>query len=267
MSYFYTNANNATTVLENGISSTATSMVVAAGTGLRFPPAAAGAAGGIAFYCTITESSTLGTNEIVKVIYKVGDVFTIVRQQQGTQAPPQGWPAGSIVSQLITAGDFQNFVQRSEYVGNVTVPIGGLIWWPSTSVVPDGSQWMLCNGDSRSPTLYPELFATIGYTYGQVIFSDRFYIPDMRGCFLRAYANTGYGYRQFGTYQSDDYQSHTHDCYKMLYQSATQNGGGNHSISWAYSTAYTTENYGSTAWNAAETRPYNIAFDAYIRYK
>lgn len=267
MSYYYFQKNNASTVLAFGISATDTTMTVAAGTGIKFPPAAGNLAGGLAFYCTITEASTLGTNEIVKVIYKFDDVFTVIRQQQGTQAPPQGWPAGSIVSQLITAGDFNSFIQRDEYVGNITIPVGGIIYWPSSTILPPPQNYLLCNGASKLVSQYLDLWNVIGYMYGQG--AGSFNLPNLQGKFIRGQNPQATGYdpnRLLGTTQADEFQSHLHACLKMLYQSATQNGGGNASISWAYSTDYKTGNTGSTAWSSTETRPYNIALDAYIKY-
>ena len=45
--------------------------------------------------------------------------------------------------------------------------------------------WLLCNGQAVSRTIYQELFATIGTTYGQGDGSTTFNVPDYRGKFLQ----------------------------------------------------------------------------------
>lgn len=112
-------ANNAHTTLASTIGTGDLTMTVATGSGSMFPALSSGQA----FYCTLLDASTLLINEIVEVTARTGDVFTIVRAQQGTTA--QVWNAGSIVSQLITAGDLDNFVQAAELptFGTTTYPV------------------------------------------------------------------------------------------------------------------------------------------------
>ena len=63
-----------------------------------------------------------------------------------------------------------------------SIPVGTIIAWPVAQNPADwqnsdGSyNWLECNGQSISKTVYPELFALIG---GQV--------PDLRGLFLRGH--------------------------------------------------------------------------------
>ena len=63
-----------------------------------------------------------------------------------------------------------------------SIPVGTIIAWPVAENPADwqnsdGSyNWLECNGQSISKTVYPELFALIG---GQV--------PDLRGLFLRGH--------------------------------------------------------------------------------
>ena len=112
-------ANNATTTLASGIGTTDTTMTVYAGTGSLFPVITSGQA----FYCTLRDAATLLVNEIVEVTARAGDVFTIVRAQQGTTA--KIWATGSLVAQLITAGDLTNFVQSAQLpsFGTTTYPM------------------------------------------------------------------------------------------------------------------------------------------------
>lgn len=73
-------ANNASSTLATAISASDTGIVLATGTGSRFPVLATGDY----FYATIV--STAGTREIVKATARVGDTLTIVRAQEGTTA-------------------------------------------------------------------------------------------------------------------------------------------------------------------------------------
>ena len=71
--------------------------------------------------------------------------------------------------------------------GTSSIPVGTIISWPVAQNPADwqnsdGSyNWLECNGQSISKTVYPELFALMG---GQV--------PDLRGLFLRG-ADAGRG--------------------------------------------------------------------------
>ncbi|MGI7013547.1 hypothetical protein ACRCND_28455, partial [Citrobacter braakii] len=92
-------ANNAQTVLAAGISSTATSLTVNAGTGTLFPSPAAGTS---FFKLTIIDAATGSLTEIVHVTARAGDVFTIQRGQEGTV--PRAWSANDIAANMMTAG-------------------------------------------------------------------------------------------------------------------------------------------------------------------
>ncbi|MEA8842207.1 hypothetical protein PZS70_22745 [Citrobacter freundii] len=92
-------ANNAQTVLAAGISSTATSLTVNAGTGTLFPSPVAGNS---FFKLTIIDAATGSLTEIVHVTARTGDVFTIQRGQEGTV--PRAWSANDIAANMMTAG-------------------------------------------------------------------------------------------------------------------------------------------------------------------
>lgn len=92
-------ANNAQTVLAAGISSTATSLTVNAGTGTLFPSPVAGTS---FFKLTIIDAATGSLTEIVHVTARNGDVFTIQRGQEGTVQ--RAWSANDIVANMMTAG-------------------------------------------------------------------------------------------------------------------------------------------------------------------
>jgi hypothetical protein len=87
--------NNAVGFLASAISNSDISATLTSGSGATFPAAG----GSDYFYATI--STTAGGYEIVKVTNKSGDVFTIVRAQEGTSA--SSFAAGSRVELRVTA--------------------------------------------------------------------------------------------------------------------------------------------------------------------
>ena len=56
------------------------------------------------------------------------------------------------------------------------VPVGMILAWPVATNPEDMDNWLECNGQSISPSVYPELFAVVGNS-----------VPDLRGLFLRGY--------------------------------------------------------------------------------
>ena len=59
-----------------------------------------------------------------------------------------------------------------------SVPIGcGMDWFTDTA--PDN--WMLCQGQAISRTIYAQLFAIIGTTYGSGDGTTTFNLPDFKG--------------------------------------------------------------------------------------
>ena len=86
-----------------------------------------------------------------------------------------------------------------------SIPVGTVVTWPSGANPadmqnPDGTyNWLECNGQSISQTVYPELFAVIG---GKA--------PDYRGLFLRGYGE----------------QSHTQNNGSMVGNTATTHKSG-----------------------------------------
>lgn len=102
--------NNASSTLASAITSIATSLSVAAGTGSRFPTLG----GSDYFYATII--STTGVVEIVKVTARFDDSFTIVRAQEGTLAVP--FAADSRIEIRITA---QNVTDIATAAANAVI--------------------------------------------------------------------------------------------------------------------------------------------------
>jgi hypothetical protein len=100
-------ANNAATTLAAPISSTATSVTLASGTGSEFPSPSAGQQ----FELTFNDAATGLLTEIVYCTSRSGDVLTIVRAQEGTTA--QSWLAGDLAANLVTAGQMAAMLQTA----------------------------------------------------------------------------------------------------------------------------------------------------------
>ena len=59
-------------------------------------------------------------------------------------------------------------------------PVGAVIAYAGgTDVTVEALGWMLCDGRTLEPALYPELFAVLGYRYGGS--AEHFQLPDYRG--------------------------------------------------------------------------------------
>ncbi len=104
----FTFSNNGASTLAAGIDNVVTSLTVQSGQGARFPSPT----GGDSFRCTLADASN--NIEIVDVTARTGDVFTIVRGQEGTT--PRSWLVSDSVTLRITAGVLDNFAQNEEAV-------------------------------------------------------------------------------------------------------------------------------------------------------
>jgi microcystin-dependent protein len=78
------------------------------------------------------------------------------------------------------------------------VPAGTVISYVGTEAslnnLTSSGNWLACDGTSYATDSYPDLYAAIGYTFGQKTEGGKtyFYVPDLRGMFLRGIdAGTG----------------------------------------------------------------------------
>lgn len=104
-------ANSASTTLAGAISSTATSLSVAAGDGALFPSIGANQI----FKLTLTDQASGQLREIMHVTARSGDTFTVLRGQEGTA--PRAWSAGDLVDNLCTAGTMTQLAQLDDLQG------------------------------------------------------------------------------------------------------------------------------------------------------
>lgn len=100
-------ANDASSTLAAPISSTATSVTLASGTGALFPNPSAGQQ----FALTFNDAATGLLTEIVYCSAISGDTLTIARAQEGTTA--QAWLAGDLAANLLTAGTMEAMLQTA----------------------------------------------------------------------------------------------------------------------------------------------------------
>lgn len=137
--------------------------------------------------------------------------------------------------------------------------LAGTVIYYAASSAPTG--YLKANGASLSTTTYATLFAAIGYTFGGS--GSSFTLPDLRGQFIRSWADDGTTYdvgRTFGLTQADDFKSHSHTA-------PTTNGESgnfevpNQSNGYNYLFGAPTDVTGGT-----ETRPRNIALLACIKF-
>ena len=96
--------NNAASTLATSITSTATTIVLATGTGSKFPANN--------FKMTLLSASNPNINEIIFVNSVTSDTLNVVRGQEGTTA--QSWNSGDLAQLLVTAGGLQAFVQTDQ---------------------------------------------------------------------------------------------------------------------------------------------------------
>ena len=177
----------------------------------------------------------------------------------GTPAAPTA-AAGTNTTQLATTA----FVLANN------VPAGAIDYF-AMNTAPTG--YLKANGAAISRTTYAALFAAISTTFGVGDGSTTFALPDLRGEFIRGWADgravdTG---RTFGSAQGEAFASHAHSYTTAYYLgsgstgfdgaaltgNSTQGGFGNFS-------AIPTQNTDATG--GAETRPRNIALLACIKF-
>lgn len=94
-------ANNARSTLASSVTSTATTMILAPGTGNRFPSLGSGN------YFVATVYLLSGEHEVIRVTARAADTITVVRGQENTI--PLAFDAGSFIANLPTAGQMASF--------------------------------------------------------------------------------------------------------------------------------------------------------------
>ena len=153
---------------------------------------------------------------------------------------------------ITTAKLADGSVTASKISAGAAVPSGAVFYFAANSA-PSG--YLEANGAAISRTTYSALFAVVGTTFGTGDGSTTFNLPDLRGEFLRGWDNgkgTDSG-RTFGSFQADEFKSHTHQEYYNTPSSGQDqagSGSGDNDVTSSRQTGAT---------GGAETRPRNIA--------
>lgn len=164
--------------------------------------------------------------------------------------------------------DLQNSL-AGQIAGIRTVPAGA-VFHVAMQSPPSG--YLVCNGSAQSTSAYPDLFAAIGYTYGGS--GGTFYVPDLRGQFIRGW-DAGRGIdagRGFATSQLDDYKSHKHGIKLSHEQGGSHDQNGFPQTDWTGGMVFHGPNQPDGTWcypdgsgnplysnGGSETRPKNVA--------
>lgn len=151
---------------------------------------------------------------------------------------------------------------------SVDIGAGTILMWAGTkNNVPAG--WHVCDGTLLSQTQYAALYKVIGLNFGASPPSGQFYLPDLRGQFIRG-VDDGTGadpdtadrydmqdptkaYAGVGSVQACALQSHTHS-----YNQVTSSSSGSIDNAHAYTTSSTATGAPDGATTSDnETRPVN----------
>lgn len=174
--------NNAVARLAGAIDETDTIISVTPGGGARFPELTNANEW---FPATITRE--FGQQEIIACTARDGDILTVKRGQEDTQA--LSFHAGDIIDLRLTAGAFEAIKQEmfdelTEYglqLATLLPPGSGPIPWSRKS---EPAGWIFADGRAlAADTAYPNLRAAYindGFPYGQDAGGNP-RIPDMRG--------------------------------------------------------------------------------------
>jgi microcystin-dependent protein len=222
------------------------------------------------FFLTTNEGYTIGysfpsspTNG--EYFYHLGEERMYLRGSGQWAAVNDVILASSVPNSALPASQV-NFAKTirigiKDLYGRTTVPAGTIHTFAGpVANIPPG--YLLANGASVSKTVYADLYAAIGDTYGAG--SSNFNLPDLRGEFLRGLDNSRGidSGRTLGSAQADELKSHFHTIWRgnntatVLNSSADSTFGPN-----TGDTAVQTANTGGS-----ETRPRNIAMNFIIKF-
>ena len=176
-------------------------------------------------------SVTIGSTDFTKLVDVTvtateinsldGASSTQTMQAQMDEKAPLASPAltGTPTAPTPTAGDSSTQIATTAFVGTqvaASTPAGAVL---SFAMATPPTGWLECDGAAIGRSTYATLFAAIGETFGNGDGSTTFNLPDLRGVFVRGWANTKANVdadnmydagRNFGTEQADAFKSHTH---------------------------------------------------------
>jgi len=118
--------------------------------------------------------------------------------------------------------------------------------------------WLECDGQAVSRVDYARLFSKIGTTFGEGDKETTFNLPDLKGVFVRGWERVAGGHdsgRKFGTYQTDQLQTHSHTDSGHSHSGGTNSNGG-HSHSASTNSAGSHSHNGSTSSDGYHSHDY-----------
>ena len=218
-----------------------------------------------------------------------------------------GFLAVALLGAFVATGAARGVSSAAEQQSGLTPPIGTIMAYagPVNAAWENSSGWLLCDGRrlDRSNPRYSRLFNAIGTSWGGDG-APNFYLPDLRGRFLRgvdkniqgvetgseeggprdpdrnartvsnpyntspgAQGNSG---NNVGSLQSDEFARHTHDISPQLNVGWSVNGNGDarrFDTDDGPSWAGTNEDMFAMAAGGNETRPRNANVYWIIRYR
>tara|TARA_A100001035_G_scaffold93142_1_gene72943 strand:- start:2230 stop:3123 length:894 start_codon:yes stop_codon:yes gene_type:complete len=130
----------------------------------------------------IVFTSTLSANDVIDYILVMGNALSAGVPSDGSVS------TAKLANQSVTTAKIDDgAITTAKLNASVTlIPTGMIAPFP-TSGVPTG--WLECNGAAVSRTTYADLFALISDDYGNGDGSSTFNLPDLRGQFIRGFAN------------------------------------------------------------------------------
>src|SRR5690606_34563027 len=133
-------ANNAASRLAGPITDTSTELALSPGDGSKFPIITAG------HWFPVTAVNQYGAFEIMRVTGRSGDILTVVRAQEGTQA--KAFAVGDRLELRMTAEAFSQKLDKEggTITGNVTLTADLTTWRPNA---PNTGVVFLGNSGSR----------------------------------------------------------------------------------------------------------------------
>jgi microcystin-dependent protein len=206
----------------------------------------------------------------------LGGVYTVVNGFAAGNPPYSGssqttptQPTGGTETrpQNITVGFFIRYAAKGAIKGEA-LPVGTMLTFAGPTInIPNG--FLLCDGSSINRDDYTDLFAAIGTSWGTAT-GTTFNLPDTRGLFLRgvdglaardpdsasriAINSGGNIGNNVGSFQNDEFESHTHTHHTSGSLTAGAGGGAGQQG----------DITGATGGN--ETRPKNVYVNYIIRY-
>ena len=167
----------------------------------------------------------------------------------------------TLVTNRVIENGTVNYEDLAEATIRILNPPGAVMSF-AMSAAPVG--WLPCNGAAINRTTYAPLFSAIGTTFGAGNGSTTFNLPDLRGEFIRGWAenravDTG---RVFGSSQGHAFESHRHLVPNLTQYIGSRTGvTGNFSKNDGGINSEYTDFQGGT-----ETRPRNIALFYCIKF-